>query len=281
MKLIAIVLGVVFVLIATVLFFVATRWNDNGNLVLATPAANGDILLYTLRRGNLTILTIPKDVVLVTGRGLGEWPAESIWKLGHDEHVGGLLLASSITRSFFIPVTAWGSQTANLLLGGPIEKIRFVASPFETNLTFPQKLQIVWQLSKLQSADIENLDAKKIGLVTEDQNGVLHPKSGTEGILAAIFATTSISKNLVTVGVVDATGGGTRAVPLLSKVLSVLGMKVVSVEKHREETFGCEVKGNTTITVLVSRVFGCVNRGTNANSFDVEVTVGKAFEQEY
>ncbi len=280
-KWIFITLSVLLFFCVTAFFFVATKWNDQGNLVLATPGENGDILLYTLRPGNLTILTIPHDVQLVTGRGLGEWPAESVWKLGHDEKVGGYLLASSITRSFFIPVTAWGSPVANLLMGGPVDRVRFVLTPFETNLTFPQKLQIVWQLSKLQSADIEQVDAQKIGLVTEDLNGVKRAKTGTERVLAAIFATTNVSKNLITVGVVDATGGGTRAVPLLSNVLGVLGMKVVSVDRRQEGTFICQIRGNSTITILVSRVFGCENKGNDAGSFDVEVTLGKDFEQQY
>jgi hypothetical protein len=279
-KILAGVVGI-FIFFVVIVAYVATRWADRGNLVLVAPDISGAVNVYTLRPGSLTLLTIPKDVVMVTGRGLGEWPAESIWKLGHDERVGGSLLASTITRSFSIPVTAWGSEAANGIVGTLAQKLSFVLSPFETNLSLAHKLQIVWQVSQLSQADIVKRDAKQIGLVTVDQNGVAKPKSGTESILASIFATTNMPKGIVTVGVVDATGGGTRAVPLLSQVLSVLGMKVVSVEKQPEQEFGCEVMGEKATTQLVSRVFGCRFAGTETKGFDVIVTVGKAFEQQY
>ncbi len=270
-----------FLLFVVLVSFIATRWSEKGNLVLVAPDKSGAVTVYTLRPGSLTLLTIPKDVVMVTGRGLGEWPAESIWKLGHGERVGGSLLASTITRSFSIPVTSWGAEAANGIVGTLAQKLSFVLTPFETNLSFAHKLQIAWQVSQLSQADIVKRDAKQIGLVTVDSNGVPRPKSGTESILASIFATTNMPKGIVTVGVVDATGGGTRAVPLLSQVLSVLGMKVVSVEKQTAEEFGCEVTGEKTTTQLVSRVFGCAYAGTDTKGFDVIVTVGKAFEQQY
>ena len=69
---------------------------------------NGAIVsVFDKQQGTITDIVIPGNTQVNVSRQLGTWKLASVWKLGENEKLEGVLLTETIIKNFKIPVNAW------------------------------------------------------------------------------------------------------------------------------------------------------------------------------
>jgi hypothetical protein len=260
-------------------------WNGKTRLSLVINQEDGDALLVVfdpvLR--SITMINVPQKTQMIASRNLGEWPLESIWKLGEQEKVGGgTLLAETITKTFKFPTEAWAGEGATGLVSeNTLEIVKSIFSLYSTNLGLADRIGLGLFSFQIKPSRTQEVDLVKVGLLEKTRlvDGEIgyKIKRSASPMVAGIFADTAVSQEALRVGIVNQTGSKARANEV-GEIIEVLGAKLVAIQFEKEQDFDCEVVGSQSLTATkITDIFSCQRLKKDSEIFDVEVRLGKKF----
>ena len=285
------VLAALIMIIAFVLLYLFNRpslWDKEGKLSLVVGGV-GDVSVYVFNPSSeeITKIVIPQNTQVEVSRELGTWKTGSLWQLGVNEKLGGVVLAETLIKNFHLPINAWASDQANSYYEGELVGItKATVMTTRTNLSVIDRIRLA-----LFSAGIKNFKKETINL---ENIGILEKtnlEDGSEGFIItrelpqkvkAHFSDELISGEGLRVVIYDHTGNR-EGYKQVGGVLETLGAKVASVIRKDEQDFDCVVSANDDHALnLVSGVFACdIEDGQVNGSFDIEIKIGRVFSDRY
>lgn len=201
---------------------------------------NVEIIVIDNKREDVTKIFIDKNFYVDSSRNFGEYKIGSLWILGRKEKYQGRLVAETITKNFGIPVYLWKDGVS-------------------TNLNFFQKIKVL--LSNINRGEY---DFKLTSRNVKDSILVNFVHPATEGRLPKIR--------------IDDLTGDPEVVNLISKILEVLGFKIVDYSKGFDNSLDCEVIGKSdTYTSILKELFDCKIVVDENQSIDLDIRIGKVF----
>lgn len=217
-------------------FVIPSKWDKDTQFSYVYPQKNSVVVrLMEPDTKTITDIVIPNSKEVQVANQMGTWRIESVWELGIDEGIDGLLLSRTLNKSLLIPVEGWSEKQINSL--------RDVLIAFKTNLSFKDKLNIYlfWVANK---GDKEEHEYSSVKL----------PDS-----LKRLFNYSMISSEHARIEIVNLSGDKTIEEWLVS-LIEVMGAKVFSITGDSEINFNkCLVASNKNLatTKIISSVLGC------------------------
>lgn len=300
-----IITKIVFVLCS--LFFVLGLWNlynswKNSQWITGTRitavVASADPKIYSFnpQASKLTIMAIPTKTQISASGGRGEWLAGSLWKLGEQEKLGGQVLAQSLQNTLGLPIDGWAEEPGAALFVN--RKLGFVSafieavtsSRIKTNLTFFDRLQILLQVGTVGFSGRRELDLVSSGAVRAQKLA-----DGEEGYVVipekAKIAFEEIRDDLVFAEgkklKVFNTSKKAGLAAEVTRVITTLGLWVISTGSSDEAVEDCQVRGDSQNTKSISArrlaaVLGCkVSDKDTGGPEDLELWLGESFAQRF
>src|SRR3989344_9237051 len=234
------------------------------------------VIISTFDRegGSIYNLLIPANTQVNVSRELGTWRAESIWELGENEGLGGVLLTETILKNFKVPTFTWADENY----------LKFSYS--KTNLGVGDRLRLALFSLGVSPAKRINIDLadlaflKKTKLVGGEEGYVL--SANLPQSLYFLFSDPLINGSNLRIEIQNNTQRGSGA-DLVASTLEVLGGKASAITKATPEDFFCEVAGEEKEVVRkIARIFGCKIGGKKeADNFDITIKIGEEFAKRY
>lgn len=272
-------------------------WISGSRISIIVAGQNPTIYSYNPTNDSITEIVIPKNTQLVASGNWGTWLAGSLWDLGVQEKKGGLLLARSVQKSLGVPIDGWTSPGgeelfADHVLGLPQALFQVIKTRnIKTNLGFFDRVNLILasgRVGKLSRTVIDLAEKRTVLKKTTLPDGVLGfvpiaANSSEMGVLRddTIFASTktlSISNG-------SEKGGLAKEV---SRVASVLGLRVISVDTADKKTLGiCTLRATKdNLSSLAARrlvqLYGCKSEvGEPSRPSNIEIILGRAFAGEF
>lgn len=271
------------------LFFKTKLYNRNYKLALVSQKKNGDVVIsvFDPKAKEITAYNIPGNTQLIVSRQLGTWKAKSIMQLGINESLGGKLLAETIIRNFYFPITAWmesgGEGFVSGNLGAIIKDIFFAR---ETNLSFSDRINLGLMslgVSEQGRSEVDFTDTgmlRKTRLVDGVEGFVIAGEPSTA--ISSAFAENENSTDVIKVAILDATGIRNIA-EKVGKTIENLGTKVVSIQDEEVSDTDCTVSGrNGEMVERVALIFSCQKEKIKeGESFDINLFLGEKFAKRF
>lgn len=281
-----VILGLVLFFIFS--FFLKNEWDGKSKLVLATTTKEGEILVSSFdpEGEKITTLKIPGNTQLTVSRQLGSWKAKSLWQLGTNENLEGKLIVETLAINFHLPIYYWGNEKMNGFSEGSFFSIlKSIFSPGKTNLDLKERIRLgIFSLGiKQAKRDIVNLEEtsylKKVRL-TDGEDGY-SPANFIGGKILLSFSDFALSQKNLRVAITDVTGKYQKA-EMVGGVVEVIGAKVASINREREEDLDCEVSGNEKeLMKKIVAVFSCYEVKAEEGNFDVMIKIGSRFAKRF
>lgn len=288
------ILAKIVVFAFVVLFFgflflkVKDVWMGKAKIFLAIRSEDegANVAIFDQDLGEIVSIYIPPTTQVEVAQDLGVWRLESVWKIGIREGLGGGLLAKTITKQFKFPVYFWADSPAQgLIKASPIKLLRAVFFKYGTNLSFIQRLGLA-----VFSLNVKNFKRVEIDLAQTSYLSRTRLVDGQEGYVVSerppqnimvLFADPRLSEKVINIMIIDKTGKSGVAEEV-GKILEVLGGKVASFSKEKEEDFNCYVKGDRYIVTSIAPLFSCkVVQGQTSGIFDFEISLGSEFAKNF
>ena len=273
------------------LYFTGTRkfWNGRDKVSIAIRSNSGDVHVVTFdpKTQEMLQITIPGNTEAEVARGLGIWKLTSVWELGEKESLQGLLLSRTLNKHFKFPVFLWADAQADGFFKGDIDSvITATLRPYKTNLGLGDRISIaIFSLrvknTKRVELNLQDTTYLRKTTLTDGSEGY-RVVGSIPGDIAVIFSDSTASKSTFRVGIKDMTGKFGIA-EALGEVIEVFGGKVFSIEKGSEADSGCKVSAKVAQNAAkIALLFPCsvVDQPPDGN-FDLEITIGKKFMEDY
>lgn len=272
------------------LFFGLRSKNFSGNektsLVIKNADSSVSVIILDPHLKEIHTLNIPPDTEVEVAGDYGSWKIKSIWQLGEQEGIGGELLSRSVTLGLKMPTPLWAdSDASGLIVPGFPRIFNALFSPYKTNLSFADKLGILFlslsvKNTKRVTIDLEETSYLEKETLPDGEEAFVVVKSPPSSI-SALFADPILSSKIISVSIKDASEKPGLAEEV-GEVVEVLGGKVSSIEKIEGLAENCLLKAND-IAVLetLERVFDCKSAKSAVGNFDLEITIGKVFAEKY
>lgn len=288
-KLLTILIIPVVLILAFVFLKISTKyWNGKDKFVYAYRMTSGDIAISvndpTLMEE--TTLIIPGDTQVDVARSYGTFRIKNVWQLSMNEHLGGSLIAGTLTKDFLFPVFLWADSDSESLKNSDFPGIfKFIFSPSKTNIPFGDRF---W--SGMFALQVKSIDKTEINLGTSKflQKATLNDgmpgyilNGQVSGRLTSYFSDNDFSDGNIKVGIIDSTGVFGVA-DTVGEVIQVLGGKVVSIDKQPMATnTDCVANGkDPKIVTKVMNLLGCKKSGEKT-SFELEIDLGNNFAKRF
>lgn len=272
----------VFIFMISFIWVLSSKAIDSDKFTIVY--ANGDdatAVVYDFALGEATKIIIPSDTYISSAYGYGDWRIASLPKLGEQEGHDGELLRLSLVKSLHFPVDAW-------VVGDiPSSNVLKVGRIFGQNssLNIRQKMQLAMFVIRTPAQSWYSIDLADTSFISKEKL-----PDGEEGYvisraippqLGTIF-TIPIDDELLRVGIYDYTDKRGTTIKNLTESIHILGGDWAIIEKG-EEDIDCIVRGeNEMVVSRVSRVLVCeISTEKLEGNFDVEVVVGKKFQERF
>lgn len=266
------------------LFFRASKLTKANRLALVVPTANGvEVTNFDFELGEVTTLELPAEAQVEVARGLGTWKLGSVWQLGVNEQLDGLLLAETMSRYYHLPVYVWADSPAAAYASG-VGLPSAVFTKYKTNLTLADRIRLA-----VFSAGVKNTKRKTINLV---ERAYLVPKTLTDGQkgyvktgefsvgLTSIFTDADLASKNYKLRVVDMSGQGLGQE--VGALAEVVGVKVGAIDRVDALDADCSVVSADSAAQELAAVFGCkFSQSKPEGSFEVEMVLGSQFAKRY
>ncbi len=282
----AIILSVVF---AGFLFVILSphHWNGKDKLSLTIERSRGDVsvIVFDPKLNEETILTIPGATEVNVAENLGSLIIKNVWRLGHDQKVGGRLLSETVTKNFLFPSYLWSDSNAESLISPNVSGlIGFVFGRGETNLGLYDKFSLALFSLKVRAIDRSEIDLGRAqflrkGRISDGSVGFLLSGDVSER-LTANFSDYGFSGRLVRVFIKDETG--TLGVSdNVGQILEVMGGKVASIDKLSAADTDCNVTGgDINLVIKVAQLFSC-KKSISGGKDDINIILGSGFAKRF
>lgn len=271
--------------ILIIFLFTFSKFKNLDKIAIVANTENSDILVqsYDFEQNKIISIIIPKDTQLEVAYQYGFYQAKNIWQLGKNEGMEGELVRASVVKNFNFPVVGWVDWSDKKSLP---EKRGFLW-PRKSNLKVGDKLRMMVLSLRLKSQDqlVINLAETKILVKKKLADGEWGYVIQNEPIffdLASIFNEVSDNENFVRAIVID-NSGKVGVGEGVGELMEILGVKVSSVKKEKEDNFDCIISGrNTKLAEKLSWVYGCeVGSEISDSDFDLQFKLGKEFARKY
>lgn len=237
------------VLIVGWFFLSDSEWDKEDRFVMAEQDEKGVVALvvYDPILLKITSYEIPLDVQMNVAAQKGEWPIGSVWELSQNEGMRGELLQTSIMKTYGLPVDGWtGSTESSLGLKDRIKLFLFLMNS--------RVERIMFKMPEMAS-----------GITLRMVNSFSVRKMFEEGARVDI-----INKS-----------GSNVLVHELTKVIGVMGSKVVSVSNEEKSDIFCEIRGKRNLESVkrIKNLYDCeyVEEEDPQKNVEVEIIVGEGF----
>lgn len=267
------------ILILSVVLYVKlnTRyWNGQDKLSFVFQKASGDVGVTVLdpELSEETTLIIPGDTEVDVARGYGTLRIKNVWQLSQNEHLGGNLLAETVTDNFLFPTNLWTTTDLNNIWA-------FIFTPKTTNIPLGDRLS-----AGIFALNVSGIDKTEINLgnsqflkkqkLTDGQPGYII-SGPISARLTIYFADNAFANKNLRFGIIDSSGRFGVA-DKVGAILEILGGKVVAVDKKPvEDSLDCSVFGqNSDVVKKVARLFSC-KTVSGKSDFDLEMKIGAKF----
>jgi hypothetical protein len=278
------------ILFAVVYYKISGKfWRDDRKTSMVINQEGGGVLVavFDPYLNEITTISIPAETEVTVAQQKGKWKLKSVWKLGENEELGGVLLAETISKYFKFPVVAWADKEATVIVDTKVSEIAiFLFSPFKTNLSFIDRLKLI-----VFSLNIDNTHKIHIEL---SKTGYLKRKvlaDGTHGFgkngkipssLAVIFQEPEISESNLKVVIIDSSRR-TGFAEEIGELVEALGAKVTAVVKKDLPDMDCTVfSENKKYREIFSQALYCENTNSEIESgVDVEILIGEKYLKRY
>jgi len=278
------ILPTVVVLFAAYLLLFSKYYSSKEKLSMVIASPDGSVVVSVLdpKNDEITNIAIPKNTQVEAARQLGTWKIKSIWELGRNEKLGGVLLKDTIIKNFKFPVSVWVDEGGyGFASGDSLGIIKAMFFPYDTNLGMGDRLRIgVFSLSltNLKRTEIDLTKTaylKKVKLTDGEEGYVLSGKLPRD--LLVVFSDPEISRLGLKVNIKDASGklGVAQEV---AEVIEVMGAKVAAVTKEPKKQSDCRIWGSGFFAKDISRLLSCkLEKEPPRGSFDLEIEIGEGF----
>lgn len=220
--------------IAAIIIVSRLGWDRKENIAIAYPSGQSVVVSVLVPRSNeIYNIIIPSDTEVASARNLGEWKLGSVWQLGYNEKLKGKLLAETVTKNFYFPTIYWaGEKVSNTLNDGFFQGIVSLIIPFDTNLSFGDKLNIFIFSQKVPEnkyidINLEESSAIKKTTLTDGSSGYVIERKPEQSLLS-LFNNAEIVENARIVQIKDGTGS-MNYIENLTQLMWVLGANVTSI----------------------------------------------------
>jgi hypothetical protein len=276
---------IILVVIVGIFYFWKTRtWVGDSKLTLAI-SNNQDVVVgvFDPVSDEIYTLAVPGSTQVEVSRRLGEMRLSSIWQLGEDEGVDGLLLSETIIKNFRIPATYWADGDALGFVGkGSI--VTSLLRKYDTNLSFSDKVRLFLFGLKVKEFKRTEIDLAKTSYLTSQKmvDGEMGYKIAdvVPQKIALISSDNLIVKKNLKILLSNLTGniGFSEKV---GKIIEATGTKISAVENKDREDIDCVISGKESEVVKrFARLLGCSQKRAEGN-FDVEITIGTKFAERF
>lgn len=269
--------------------FKTNFWGDERKLIVVFSGVDEGVRVVVFEPSNNKISNffIPGDTEVEVSRGLGKWKLKSVWNLGTNEGVGGgVLLSETITKHVGIPVFIYSDALGYGLINGGIKSsLLSIFTSYQTNMSLGDRIGIWFfklgiKNTKMTETDLSKTSFLKPKVLADGTNGYVVSDVPPQSTLA-VFAEPEIFSRYPKFSIVDNTGlpGFSEQ---FSRVVEVLGGKVLSVERGTSQEGGCTVRSKSKlISQKFMFLFGCMQGRPQESSFDTEVSFGREFAESY
>lgn len=256
----------------------AVNDNDKGTVVAIFDPANFKI----------TTVSIPPNMQVLVAAGRGTWKMGSLWKLSNQEKEGGELFVHTIAKNLYIPVYVWADKNSlGFLDPNPARLLIAVFGRYKTNLTWADKIKLALFSLGVDKLHRENIDLTKGSFLTSKQlvdgeSGFVVNESLVQSKLMVIFSDARMVGKNVRISI-NRLQAGTSFSNMASRIIEMMGGRVVSIVNIEEDVDGCVViSKDNKIALGVARVFSCKALISNpVGNIDVEVKFGREFTKQF
>lgn len=276
-----------FLLLFVYIFLTSSFFGKSSKLTVVVNKKDSVLIsTFDKEEGSITNLLIPGETQVNVSRQLGTWKAASVWKLGENEKLSGVLLTETVIKNFKIPVAAWADSPFSGISEGKLTSIFRAIFGYKTNLGGGDRIRLGLFALGVPPTKTINIDLssqnflRKTRLVGGEEGYII--SSNLPESLNSIFSDARINSLKPRILIEDYQSRG-EAVSILAQTLGVFGGKVTSIAKKGSKEFFCEVSGEDKYTVnTVAQVFGCTKQvAVQETNFDLTVKIGEDFGKRY
>lgn len=270
-------------------FLLKSNWDGQTRFVLVFPDQGGGVSLVVAdpHAKIITTLLIPGSTQVTVAGQLGVWKLSSVHHLGQQENLGGQLMADTITKSLKFPVDAWSEAlAAGFVSKHPLPLLKALFLPYSTSLSTKDRLKLALFSLSVKNSNIIKLNLEETGyldrtrLVSGEEGYLI--KNNLPPTLIRLFSISEISQANARVGILNASDNS-AIVLIVSKIIEVLGTKVVSIQQAEAQDFECQVSPGRDLTAQkIAQVFHCqlLNEDPPGN-LDLLLKLGTRFPKRF
>ncbi len=217
---------------------------DKFIFVNRTPNGGAEVIIADTENDEIHKYVFSENFELNVSRNYGVYKLKNIWELGEKHNLNGRLMAETLVKNFNLPVYFWkNNNVSNLSI---LQKVRYFFLEKGANVTQDNILK----------KDIP--DSVSINFTNDD----------------FIVNTPRIS--------IEDHSGEYGLVDHISKIVDILGGKVVHNSSGEEEDIECELtyKDHKNIYIF-SNLFGCSLIEDKNLEFDYKIKVGAKFSDRF
>lgn len=246
----------------------------------------------------LTLISFPLDIMAEGTHGYGTYSLTAFWRLGEIDKKDGTVLAESMSESLGIPVDGYIGPRSGEFTGTDAlntAKSTFslrnifglLGGRFRTNISFGKFIALAWYLNVSRPDRVNTYDFSRdssevaADSVLPDGSSVkiLDPQR-VDAKLNTVFEDESVRRESVTVAVYN-----TTSMPSLGnrvgRLLSNLGVSVVTVGNDTPEVDSCSMQGNSAALTsksakIIEAVLGCTGTVVGETRADIVIRIGKS-----
>jgi hypothetical protein len=251
------------------------------------------VLSWDAKREHVVILDIPNTAVIEGTRGYGKYPLASLLKLDTIDRHEGRVFVESLTDAIGLPIIGYAQLPPQIVGNGSITLVRSIFS-WQSLLDTHSRHDISWGTWAAWVFAAHSLKADEVDVVSATPTLVdqTQPDGSTISLLdssrldylyGSMFVDTAIRTENMTVSVYNTTGVptiGQRA----ARILTQMGISVVTVGNDDKELSQCEVSGNTASLrshtgKFMAQYFGCkvIQTDDTSSASDISLHLGKEY----
>lgn len=256
------------------------------NIASVDKEGNSIISIYDTLNNEIILIKIPSNLQINVSRNLGIWKIKSLWALGQQAKVDGVILTETLTRKLGLPVYFYGSENiSGFSSTGLSPKVKALLFPGSTNLGFGDRLRLLIFSLKIRNRDKIDINLSDYSFLKETKltdGSIGYILVGdTPTRITSFFNEPVISNSNIIVEIIDKTNAGNMT-KSISRVIETLGGKVVSVSDKPAEKEDCFIRSGIPAVKLIANYLNCIPViDNNIESGKVQIEIGTDYQERY
>lgn len=273
----------------TIFFFNKRNyWDKNNSLFLVVRRPDNSVLVSVFDpvSNEISNIVIPKNTEVEVSSELGVWKIGTVWELGEQHGLDGLLLANTVRKNFNFPTASWADYYATGFSESKISSLfKALFFSYKTNLSFGDRLAITILSLRVKNGSKVNIDLTKTNLL---KSKLL--LDGTEGyvltgnfpqFLSSLVVDRELGKGSYKLFIKYK--GSSKIAERIGSFLEVLGTKVVSIDYDEKIVEDCRISGlKSQLLLRISKILSCpsLERGSG-DSYSIDLSLGNIYMEKF